>query len=93
MICADPIEKYSPQHNVGSGFPPTILFHGTEDKIVPFSTAERFAQTMRQHENHCELVAFEGEQHAFFNYGRNENKAFNKTMKDTVAFLKALGLI
>lgn len=93
MLSPELVEKYSPQHNVGSGFPPTILFHGTEDQIVPFHTAEKFTKTMKEHGNYCELVAFEGEQHAFFNYGRSENKSFEKTMKDTVNFLSGLDLI
>ncbi|MBW2621612.1 MAG: alpha/beta hydrolase [Deltaproteobacteria bacterium] len=93
MIPSELVEKYSPQHNVGPGFPPTILFHGTKDNIVPFSLAEKFTKKMEEYDNYCELVAFKDEQHAFFNYGQNENKAFKKTMEDTVNFLNVLGLI
>lgn len=93
LIFPDLAEEYSPQHNLGPGFPPTILFHGTDDRIVPFATAEKFTETMKKHGNQCELGAFEGEQHAFFNYGRNENRAFDQTMKRSVAFLSGLGLI
>jgi len=55
--------------------------------------AKKFTKKMKENDNYCELVAFKDEQHAFFNYGRNENKAFEKTMKDTVNFLSGLGLI
>ncbi len=37
----------SPCHHVRRGLMPTIIFHGTADKTVPFENAERFARLLR----------------------------------------------
>ena len=85
-------QELSPVHHVKAGAPPTIIFHGTEDTTVPFESAERFCQTMQSMGNRCELVAFEGASHGFFNYGRFQN-AFDVTLQKGSAFLKSLGYL
>jgi acetyl esterase len=49
------------------GLPPTIIFHGTADRTVPYANVTEFTRRMRAHENPCELVPFQGEDHGFFN--------------------------
>ncbi|NIQ76054.1 MAG: prolyl oligopeptidase family serine peptidase, partial [Nitrospinaceae bacterium] len=56
-----------PCHHVRPGLPPTLVFHGTADKTVPFENAERFTRLMNESGNICELVPFEGRNHGFFN--------------------------
>jgi len=56
----------SPCHHVRPGLVPTLLFHGTADKTVPFENAERFTRLMLEAGNDCKLVAFEGRGHGFF---------------------------
>jgi hypothetical protein len=46
---------------------------------------------MREAGNRCELVAYEGEGHGFFNFGRGE--AFDDTMQKAVRFLRSLGYL
>ena len=46
---------------------------------------------MKKAGNHAELVAYSGEGHGFFNYGRKENKMFIATMQRTDEFLAKLG--
>lgn len=87
----------SPCHHVRSGIVPTLLFHGTADKTVPFENAERFFRLMQKAGNTCELVPFEGRSHGFFN-GRffrsgSVGADFEKTMTRSVEFLVELGLI
>ncbi|MBI5758134.1 MAG: alpha/beta hydrolase [Planctomycetales bacterium] len=81
----------SPAHNIKSGGPPTILFHGRADTTVPFKQAEEFARRMKEAGNRCDLVGYEGQPHGFFNFGRNENKFYDDTLAKADAFLVSLG--
>ena len=57
----------SVNHHLRKGQPPSLVFHGTADRTVPFANAQAFQAGMRQAGNVCELVAFEGRGHGFFN--------------------------
>ena len=87
---AEPV-AISPTHNVKAGVPPTIVFHGKADSTVPFSTVEVFAAAMKKAGNRCEVAAFEGQQHGFFNFGRGDNAMFIETVKQADKFLASLG--
>ena len=80
-------------HHVKPGIAPTILFHGTNDKTVPFENAERFNRLMNEAGNECALVSFDGAGHGFFNgsffRAKNGDDAFNQTMKHSLEFLTA----
>lgn len=84
-------KSLSPTHNIKSGGPPTILFHGRGDTTVPFKQAEEFARRMKEAGNRCDLEGYEGQPHGFFNFGRNENKFYNDTLAKSDAFLVSLG--
>jgi acetyl esterase len=83
----------SPYHNMVGKLPPTIIFHGTDDKSVPFITVELFTEKMHEFDNECTLVAYKGEGHGFFNYGRNSNAAFVDTVHKMDEFLVSLGYL
>lgn len=59
--------EFSPLHNIHKGFPPTILFLGTKDKLIPVSTAELFKQKIVKVGGRCDLVLYDGQEHSFFN--------------------------
>lgn len=86
-------ERISPFHHVHPGQPPTIIFHGTDDKTVPYVTAELFTRKMNRLGNRCELASFAGQGHGFFNYGRSDNKYFAETVTKMDAFLISLGYL
>lgn len=84
-------KEISPAHHVAKGVAPTLIFHGKSDTTVPYATAERFAQVMKQKGNRCELVGYEGQGHGFFNFGRGDGEAFYRTLAETDKFLASLG--
>lgn len=85
----------SPNHSIHNGMPPTIIFHGTADKTVPYNNALKFKALMDTYGNSCQLIPFEGENHGFFNgsYFRkgSSDKNFNICMEKVVLFLKKNG--
>jgi acetyl esterase len=83
-------KSISPAHHVVEGAPPTLIFHGLDDKTVPFSNVKEFQGKMTQAGNACKVVSFSDAGHGFFNFGRNENRYFNQTMEEAVQFLQSL---
>lgn len=86
-------EALSPAHHVSASSPPCIIFHGKADSTVPYSTAETFTEKMHAAGVRCELKGYKGEQHGFFNFGKNDNKAFDESMRQLDIFIVSLGWI
>ena len=64
----DDLKPISPRHHVREKLPPVLVIHGTADKTVPFEQVEAFAKAMKDAGNVCEVEAFEGRGHGFFNH-------------------------
>jgi acetyl esterase len=58
---------FSPIDNIQKGFPPTIFFLGTKDKLIPVATSEMFKKKIEQVGGRCELFLFDDQPHGFFN--------------------------
>lgn len=87
-------ERYpeiSPLHNIRPGAPPTIVFLGTEDRLIPVKTAKEYRSRMEAAGSTCELHLYEGQKHGFFNF-RN-TLYFNKTVLEADRFLRELGYL
>ncbi len=61
--------EISPLHLVRADAPPAVLFHGTDDRVVPIDHSRSFCAEMEAAGNDCELHEFEGAGHGFFNWG------------------------
>ncbi len=85
--------EISPMHNIKEGMAPAIVFFGTEDNLVPVSTAERFKRRMFEVGSRSELILFEGQGHGFFNHGRSGNTFYNETVGHMDHFLTSLGFL
>jgi acetyl esterase/lipase len=89
----DRVKEYwreiSPLHRLSKSTPPAIVFLGTEDKLIPVSTAKAFQAKMREDGVRSELHLYDGQPHGFFNRG----EAYKDTLKKTEAFLESLGYI
>jgi len=88
-----PLEAFSPYHHIKFGVGPMLIFHGTADKTVPYVTAKAFNDKMKAAGNVCTLVAYEGEGHGFFNYGRKANGPYVDTVKRMDDFLVLHGFL
>lgn len=90
-VGTDPTDV-SPSHNLDESLPPTIVLHGTADRVVPYLTAEHFCDAARALGRTCRLVGYDGEGHGFFNHGRSR-EMFQATMSEVDRFLVELGWI
>lgn len=85
-------EKYkdfSPLHNIKKGAPPTIIFLGTSDKLIPVETVKYYQTVMKRVGSRCDLILYEGQEHGFF----NKPEFFNKPVFMADKFLHSLGYI
>ena len=83
---------FSPMHNLSTPHsPPTIIFSGTEDHLIPVATAEKYQSLMEQLKVPCELHLYQGQKHGFFN--ANNPEYFSKTVSSMDIFLEGLGLL
>lgn len=80
-----------PYYHVREGLPPSIMFFGTEDRLL--GGAEEFRAAALEKGNRCELLTWEGVGHGFFNLGRNDNIEFVATLKAADKFLASLGYL
>ena len=85
-------KEFSPYHNLKKGTPPTLIMLGTKDKLFPISLAKEYKQKMESLGDRCDLILYEGEDHAFFNIDKNKEAHF-QTMYDADIFLASLGYL
>lgn len=82
----------SPSKNIRKGLPPTIIFHGMLDRLIPMASVARFAKAMQRKKNRCDLHTFPQEGHSFFNFNVNM-KNFEATLNEMDRFLVDLGFL
>lgn len=75
----------SPYENLRKGAPPTIILTGTQDKIVPVELIENYKKRMEAVGSRCDVIFYEGAEHAFFNTGQD----FIDTLYESDIFLKS----
>jgi acetyl esterase len=89
----DQWEDFSPMHNIDEKTPPTIVFLGTKDELVPVSTAKKYKALMEKAGNRCDLRLYEGKPHGFFNWKGEKNELYLAVEKEMDAFLVSLGYL
>jgi acetyl esterase/lipase len=85
-------QEISPIHHLVDHLPPTIIFHGEADALVPFGEVEGFCRKAVALGNECEVVGFPGAGHGFFN-PRAGRTWFLETLAATERFLERIGYI
>lgn len=88
-------KSISPIDNIRSGAPPTCVFLGTNDHLIPVETAQRYKKRMEEVGSRCDLHLFPGEKHGFFNYKKNDeaNTNYYSTLKLADDFLVSIGYL
>lgn len=86
-------ESISPFHRLTASFPTTLIMHGGSDELVPVESAELFTEQALKLGVDCRLVRYAGQNHGFFNAGRDGGWAFIATLRETDRFLSSLGWI
>jgi acetyl esterase len=81
-------KEFSPIHTISQDTPPTIVFLGTKDKLIPVKTAKEYKRLMEEKGRRCDLHLYEGQPHGFFNYTKKEN--YTKTVIEMDRFLASL---
>jgi acetyl esterase/lipase len=86
----DRYKEISPMHNIDSTSPPTIVFLGTKDSLIPVATAKAYEAKMKAAGCRCDTHLYEGQPHGFFNKGRSDDKFYNATVLAMDKFLISL---
>ncbi len=84
-------QDFSPMHNISEKTPPTIVFLGTKDILIPVQTAEKYKKIMEDHGRRCDLCLYKDQPHGFFNYTKRGN--YDATIKEMDRFLVSLGYL
>ena len=84
-------KEFSPMHNISDKTPPTIVFLGTKDSLIPVVTAEEYQKRMTDNGVRSDLHLYEDQPHGFFNYARREY--YNLTVIEADKFLTSLGFL
>jgi acetyl esterase/lipase len=88
----DVYKDFSPLHNIKKGAPPTIIFFGTNDELIPVETAMYYQKVMEKVKSRCELYLYKNQIHGFFNKFRSF-KYYKKTLTEADKFLQSLGYL
>lgn len=83
----------SPIHGITKKFPPTIVFLGTKDPLIPVSTGVLFRDKINAAGGKCELFLFEGAVHGFFGWKDGKNPYYFETLEKTEIFLRKQGYL
>jgi acetyl esterase/lipase len=81
--------EFSPAHNASKDAPPTIVFLGDADKLIPVSVLNDFQAEMKKAGVRCDAHIYPGVGHGFFNHEPH----FSQTLIETDKFLASLGWI
>ncbi|MDA0841097.1 MAG: alpha/beta hydrolase [Planctomycetota bacterium] len=84
-------QEISPMHNIRTGAPPTIVFLGTNDNLIPVATAKNYKKKMEEVGSRCDLHLYENQAHGFFNTGKAGGQYYRATVSEMDKFLISLG--
>ena len=78
---------YDPMTQLTAQASPIIIFHGSNDPVVPIDSVRAFQQKAASLGVACEVEVFEGESHGFFNKNRASPEIRERLRAEAVEFL------
>ena len=85
--------EFSPAQNLSADDPPSIVFLGSQDRLIPVATARAFRDRCASLGIVSELHIYDGQPHGFFNHGRDNNRWYTATVRAADEFLARLGWV
>ncbi len=82
-------KEFSPAHHITKTAPPTIVFLGDADKLIPVAVLREFEAAMKQAGARCDAQVYPGGIHGFFNKEPHKSQ----TLAEADKFLVSLGWI
>ncbi|WP_417747452.1 alpha/beta hydrolase [Rosistilla oblonga] len=89
----DRYKHFSPAHNLSKDDPPSIVFLGSNDRLIPVATAEKFRDASEAVGVDSELHVYADQGHGFFNVGNDDGRWYRLTVIAADRFLNKLGWI
>ena len=82
-------QLFSPIHNLRRRLPPSLIFCGTQDSVIPYSRLLEFVSRVRKQGDQAELVTYPGRQHGFFNpWPQNCPEDYEDTLRRSLSFCR-----
>lgn len=81
--------EFSPTHHVAKDAPPTIVFLGDSDRLIPVSVLKEFEADMKKVGARCDAHIYPNAAHGFF----NKDPHFTLTLIEADKFFASLGWI
>ncbi|MDA3923884.1 MAG: alpha/beta hydrolase fold domain-containing protein [Kiritimatiellae bacterium] len=81
-------KEFSPINNIDAKSPPTVVFLGTKDKLIPVATANNFKALMEKAGVRSDLHLYKDQPHGFFNKAK-----YFETLLEADKFLTSLGYL
>jgi len=72
-------KEFSPVHNLNKQLPPTCMLLGNNDPLIPFESALKFGEAVKNSGSDIEFYVFEGKGHGLFS--RKESELTEPIMK------------
>ncbi len=82
-------KEFSPAHNITKGAPPTVVFLGEKDNLIPIKVVTDFKAKMEKAGSRCDVHLYPGAGHGFF----NKPDHYAPTLIEADKFLASLGWI
>ena len=77
--------ELSPSNYVSENLPPSIIFHGTNDKTIPISIIEDFTNDMKSKGNDITLSKWEDKGHQFYRW---DKEVYPLVIDEVINFIK-----
>ena len=77
--------ELSPSNYVSENLPPSIIFHGTNDKTIPISIIEDFTKDMKSKGNDITLSKWEDKGHQFYRW---DKEVYPAVIDELINFIK-----